>query len=245
MTGIASSMARICGSTRDPGSPGIRTSSRATSTRRAPRIASAAAPSAASSTSNSSPRISRSDSRTPGSSSMARTTGRGRYTAAPSPTPTVSFRARCSDVTCVPLGCQEVSGTLGSGDAAVKRISALTVSRRGSGARDGQHHVLVAPPATLEIHRDRLARLERRRDLLERGRVGHRPAVHLLHGVARLDAGLRPRAPRPHLGDQEPAAGGGALLPGGLPPGGPPPQAPPLLPPPRPRPPPRRGAAAP
>src|SRR5712692_8716082 len=79
MTAMDSESARIRGSTTGPGSPRMRTSSSATSTRRDRMISSPAAPSAASRTSKSSLRMKRSDSRTPGSSSMTRTTGRDGY----------------------------------------------------------------------------------------------------------------------------------------------------------------------
>src|SRR6266545_1952419 len=79
MTAMDSLSARILGSTAGPGSPGMRTSSSATSTRRERMMSSPAAPSAASRTSKSSLRMTRSDSRTPNSSSMTRTTGRGGY----------------------------------------------------------------------------------------------------------------------------------------------------------------------
>src|SRR5262249_47982811 len=61
------------------GSPGMRTSRSATSTRRERMISRPLAPSAASRTSKSSFKMKRSESRTPGSSSMTRTTGRGGY----------------------------------------------------------------------------------------------------------------------------------------------------------------------
>src|SRR5262245_4986028 len=80
MTAMDSESARIRGSTAGPGSPGMRTSSNATSTRRLRMMSRPLAPSAASRTSKSSLRMKRSESRTPGSSSMTRTTGRGGYT---------------------------------------------------------------------------------------------------------------------------------------------------------------------
>src|SRR5262245_6966373 len=80
MTAIDSESARMRGNTTGPGSPGMRTSSSATSTRRDRMISRPLAPSAASRTSKSSLRMKRSESRTPGSSSITRTTGRGGYT---------------------------------------------------------------------------------------------------------------------------------------------------------------------
>src|SRR5580765_1223250 len=79
MTAMVSLRARMRGSTAGPDSPGIRTSSSATSIRRDRTISRAAAPSAASSTTKSSWRMTRRDSRTPASSSMTRTTGRDGY----------------------------------------------------------------------------------------------------------------------------------------------------------------------
>src|SRR5580765_1336752 len=79
MTAMVSLRARMRGSTAGPCSPGIRTSSSATSIRRDRTISRAAAPSAASSTSKSSWRMMRRDSRTPVSSSITRTTGRDGY----------------------------------------------------------------------------------------------------------------------------------------------------------------------
>src|SRR5438093_4987173 len=79
MTAMDSESPRIRGSTAGPDSPGMRTSSNATSTRRDRMMSSPAAPSAASRTSKSSLRMKRSESRTPGSSSMTRTTGRSGY----------------------------------------------------------------------------------------------------------------------------------------------------------------------
>src|SRR6185295_19127608 len=79
MTAMVSLRARMRGSTAGPCSPGMRTSSSATSIRRDRTISRAAAPSAASSTSKSSWRMMRRDSRTPASSSMTRTTGRDGY----------------------------------------------------------------------------------------------------------------------------------------------------------------------
>src|SRR6185369_6781230 len=79
MTAMVSLRARMRGNTAGPDSPGIRTSSSATSIRRDRTISRAAAPSAASSTSKSSWRMMRKDSRTPASSSMIRTTGRDGY----------------------------------------------------------------------------------------------------------------------------------------------------------------------
>src|SRR5262245_23661379 len=79
MTAMDSESARIRGRTAGPGSPGIRTSSSATSTRRVRMMSRPLAPSAASRTSNSSLRMKRKESRTPGSSSMTSTTGRGGY----------------------------------------------------------------------------------------------------------------------------------------------------------------------
>src|SRR5262245_32590981 len=74
---------RMRGSTAAPDSPGIRTSRSATSTRRDRTMSSAVPPSGASRTSKSFCKIARSDSRTPTSSSMTRTTGRGRYAGDP------------------------------------------------------------------------------------------------------------------------------------------------------------------
>src|SRR5882724_1910105 len=85
MTAMDSLRARMRGSTAGPDSPGIRTSSSATSIRRDRTISRAAAPSAASSTSKSSCRMMRRDSRTPGSSSITRTTGRDGYVNAGAP----------------------------------------------------------------------------------------------------------------------------------------------------------------
>src|SRR5215468_7617942 len=79
MTAMDSASARIRGSTAGPGSPGMRTSSNATSTRRLRMMSRPLAPSAASRTSKSSLRMKRKESRTPGSSSMTSTTGRGGY----------------------------------------------------------------------------------------------------------------------------------------------------------------------
>src|SRR5215831_5184622 len=79
MTAMDSESARIRGRTAGPGSPGMRTSSSATSTRRVRMMSRALAPSAASRTSKSSLRMKRKESRTPGSSSMTSTTGRGGY----------------------------------------------------------------------------------------------------------------------------------------------------------------------
>src|SRR6187397_1258425 len=70
MTAMVSLRARMRGNTAGPDSPGIRTSSSATSIRRDRAI---------SSTSKSSWRMMRRDSRTPASSSMTRTTGRDGY----------------------------------------------------------------------------------------------------------------------------------------------------------------------
>src|SRR5262245_12488369 len=79
MTAMDSESARIRGRTAGPGSPGMRTSSSATSTRRVRMMSRPLAPSAASKTSKSSLRMKRKESRTPGSSSMTSTTGRGGY----------------------------------------------------------------------------------------------------------------------------------------------------------------------
>src|SRR6266536_1337528 len=79
MTAMDSESPRIRGSTTGPDSPGMRTSSNATSTRRDRMMSSPAAPSAASMTAKSSVRMKRSESRTPGASSMTRTTGRSGY----------------------------------------------------------------------------------------------------------------------------------------------------------------------
>src|SRR5262249_39755733 len=80
MTAIDSESARMRGSTTGPGSPGMRTSRSATSTRRFRMISRPLAPSGASRTSKSSLRMKRKESRTPGSSSITKTTGRGGYT---------------------------------------------------------------------------------------------------------------------------------------------------------------------
>src|SRR5438552_1679123 len=78
MTAIRSSRARICGRKVGPGGPGMRTSSRTTSTRRERSTSSPLAPRSASRTSNSPSKMTRKDSRTPCSSSMTRATGLGR-----------------------------------------------------------------------------------------------------------------------------------------------------------------------
>src|SRR5574341_692127 len=78
ITAIPSSRARICGRKVGPGGPGMRTSSSTTSTRRERRTSSPLAPWSASRTSNSPSRMTRKDSRTPGSSSITSATGLGR-----------------------------------------------------------------------------------------------------------------------------------------------------------------------
>src|ERR1700687_2573573 len=78
ITARRSSRARIWGRKVGPGGPGIRTSSRTTSTRRERRAPRPLAPSSASRTSNSPSRMTWNDSRTPCSSSMTSATGLGR-----------------------------------------------------------------------------------------------------------------------------------------------------------------------
>src|SRR5712691_10341855 len=82
MTAIRSSRARIWGRKVGPGGPGMRTSSRTTSTRRERSTSSPLTPWSASRTSNSPSKKTRKDSRTPSSSSMTRATGLGREASA-------------------------------------------------------------------------------------------------------------------------------------------------------------------
>src|SRR5687768_5053731 len=131
MTAMDSLSARMRGSTAVPGSPGIRTSSSATSIRRDRTISRAAAPSAASSTSKSSWRMMRRDSRTPASSSMTRTTGRVRYVSdgAPGAPPSALRFGNGEDDILVPASAPlQIHGDgiarLGCGDDALEMLDA-------------------------------------------------------------------------------------------------------------------------